>query len=127
MRTKQDTKCVICGEKVKQAKSTSSERLTCNRKKVKGIWSKSECEMEKNRRYQKKYRGNNPSGSISKKPIQGKSVALGSVKHLAKYKVKKYKRRCLKCAKKFTGKGAYNRICNNCTIENSRIKPLRGV
>jgi transcriptional regulator NrdR family protein len=82
--------------------------------------------MEKNRRYQKKYRKEHPPGSISKKSTQEKSVAESDGKHLAKFKAVKYKRRCLKCRKKFTGIGKYNRVCGSCTIENSRTKPLVG-
>ncbi len=123
MRIRKVTQCIICKKDVKQDKSTSVDRQTCNRKKVKGVWVKSECEKEKNRRYQKEYRKNMPTQG-SPKSVQGRSVALSSVKHLAKHKAKKYKRRCLKCGKKFVGVGAYNRICNTCSIENSRMKPL---
>jgi rRNA maturation endonuclease Nob1 len=48
------------------------------------------------------------------------------VKHLAKHKAEKFQRRCLKCLRKFTGVGMFNRICNSCTIENSRQSNLKG-
>jgi hypothetical protein len=126
MKNRKVTKCIICKKPVKQERKTSADRLTCKRKRVNGVLVKSECEMEKNRRYQKKYRKKNPPGSVSKKSIQDRSVALSSTKHLAKHKTVKYKRHCLKCEKKFTGVGAYNRICNECTVINSRTKPLVG-
>ena len=113
------TPCIICGKPVRQDKSTSRDRDTCNRKKA---MEKSECEKEKNRRYQRKYR----KSDLVKEKAQDKSVALSSVEHLAKHKAKKYKRRCLKCGNKFTGVGAFNRICNECTIVNSKTKPLIG-
>jgi hypothetical protein len=108
---------------VEQGRSTSVSRQTCNRIKVGKVWKKSECEKEKARRYQKIYRGNNPVSGISKS-VQGVSVAPSNVNHLTKHKGKKYKRRCLKCGNKFTGVGAYNRICGHCTVENTRIKLL---
>jgi len=114
---------MICGKSVKQVRKTSEDRLTCRREKVNGVLEKSECEKEKNRRYQKIYRQNNPTQG-SPKAVQDRSVALSSVKHLVKYKSGKYKRRCLKCEKKFVGVGAYNRICNTCSIENSGAKLL---
>lgn len=126
MRTRKSIPCIICGEKVKQDKSTSGDRQTCKRKKVEGVYVKSECEKEKNRRYQSDCR-KNVLKKVSKRSIKNKSVAESDMKHLVKFKAKKYKRRCLKCSKKFTGVGAYNRICDTCTIQNSRTKPLRGV
>ncbi len=118
-------KCLICKKDVKQKKKTSVARQTCARKKVGGKWIKSDCEKEKARRYQKKYREGNATGGRPKS-IQDRSVALSSVKHLAKHKAKKYKRFCLKCLGKFTGIGKYNRICKDCTIENSRQSNLKG-
>lgn len=119
------SKCLICKKVVKQKKMTSVSRQTCARKKVDGVLVKSECEKEKNRRYQKKYRDGVLTGG-KPKSVLGRSVALSSVKHLAKHKAKKYKRRCLKCLGKFTGVGKYNRICKDCTIENSRQSNLKG-
>ncbi len=112
---------------MEQDNSRSATRQTCHREKVNGVLEKSECEKEKNRRYQKKYRTANPPSKTSKKIIEARSVALSSLKHLAKHKAMKYKRTCLKCGKKFTGIGKYNRICNTCTIENSRQNSVRGV
>ncbi len=125
MKTRKTTSCMICNKPVKQNRSTSVDRQTCKREKVNGVVEQSECEKEKNRRYQKVYRKNNPTkgNPIS---VQNKSVAVSSVKHLAKYKAKKYNRTCLKCGEKFTGVGAYNRICDSCTIENSRQSALKG-
>lgn len=125
MRKRKVVPCIICKKPVKQDKSTSVERQTCKRKKVDGVIVMSECEKEKNRRYQKKYRENKDAKG-NPKSVLDRSVALSSVKHLAKHKAKKYKRRCLKCLGKFTGVGRYNRICNSCTIENSRQSKLKG-
>lgn len=126
MKTKRTTPCIICGKSVWQEKSTSVDRETCNRIEINGVLEKSECEKEKNRRYQKKYR---KSKSTKGNPVsvKNRSIALTSLKHLAEHKAKKYKRHCLKCGKKFTGIGAYNRICEFCTIENSKIKSVIGV
>ena len=126
MRTRKVTECIICRKPVEQKKSTSVDRMTCARVKINGVWVKSECEMEKARRYQKTYREGNETGGRPK-AILDRSVALSSVNHLAKHKAKKYKRRCLKCIKKFTGIGKYNRICPSCTVENSRQSHLTGV
>lgn len=124
---KETVPCMICGRPVSQDSATSVERQTCKRIEVNGVLEKSECEKEKLRRYQKEYRDNNSTSKPSKKTIHDKSVAVCSLKHLAKHKAKKYKRDCLKCGKKFTGVGAYNRICNTCTIINSRQSYLKGV
>jgi hypothetical protein len=119
MRTRNVTQCIICGKPVEQEKSTSVDRMTCARIKINGVWIKSECEKEKARRYQKTYReGNETRGRP--KAILDRSVALSSIKHLAKHKASKYKRRCLKCLEKFIGIGRYNRVCDSCTVENSR-------
>ena len=120
------TPCIICKKPVSQDTSTSANRETCHREKVNGVLEKSECEKEKNRRYQKQYRKDNPPSKTSKKIIHDRSIALCSLKHLAKYRAKKYKRNCLKCRKKFIGIGPYNRICDTCTIENSRQSSLKG-
>jgi hypothetical protein len=123
MRT---TPCVICGEPVEQDKSTSVDRQTCKRVEINGVMEKSECEKEKNRRYQENWRKNN-KGKGSEVILKRQSVATTSLKHLAKYKAKKYKRNCLKCNKKFTGIGEFNRICNECFAINSKMSHLRGV
>ena len=125
MKKRKIIPCLICKKPVKQETSTSVERQTCHREKVNGVLEKSECEKEKNRRYQEKYRKDNPQKvkAVISKPS---SVATSSLKHLVKYKAKKYKRNCLKCGKKFTGIGKYNRMCNPCTIENSRQNFLKG-
>ncbi len=125
MKKRKTIPCVICKRPVKQHTPTSVERQTCHRKKVNGVLEKSECEKEKNRRYQEEYRNDN---SKKRKAVIPRchSVATSSLKHLAKYKAKKYKRNCLKCGKKFTGIGKYNRVCNTCTIENSRRSFLKG-
>jgi hypothetical protein len=122
MKKREVVPCCICKKPVKQETSTAIERQTCHRVLINGVLEKSECEKEKNRRYQKKYRDS------GKKPksVLDRSVALSSVKHLAKHKAKKYKRHCLKCTKKFIGIGKYNRVCNSCTIENSRQSNLKG-
>ncbi len=125
MKKRKTIPCVICKKPVSQDTSTSVERQTCHRKKVNGVLKKSECEKEKNRRYQKKYRKNNPKKGKDV-ILKRQSVATTSLKHLAKHKAKKYKRNCLKCGKKFTGTGKYNRICDACTIENSRQGVLKG-
>lgn len=123
MRERKVTRCIICEKEVKQDKSTSVDRQTCARIKVKGVWVKSECEKEKARRYQKKYRESD--ATVGKpKAVLDRSVALSSVKHLANHKAKKYKRRCLKCLKKFVGIGKYNRVCDSCTTVNSRQSHL---
>lgn len=126
MKTRKTIPCIICEKPVKQETSTSVERQTCHRKKVNGVMEPSECEREKSRRYQKQYRHDNPPGKTSKKIIHDRSIALCSLKHLAKHKAMKYNRKCLKCREKFTGIGKYNRICNTCTIENSRQSSLKG-
>ncbi len=126
MKAEEKTPCVVCEKPVSQVKARSENRQTCKGKTVDGVYIKSECEMEKNRRYQKEYRRNNPQDGTPKAKLD-RSVALCSMNHLAKYKARKYKRRCLKCGKKFTGIGAYNRICKKCEVDNSRVKPLRGV
>lgn len=120
------TPCIICGEPVEQDKSTSADRKTCKRVEVNGVLEMSKCEIEKNRRYQKKYRETH-SAKGNPVSVKNKSVAMSSVKHLAKYQAEEYKRNCLKCGKKFTGVGKYNRVCNYCTIENSRQSHLKGV
>lgn len=126
MKTKnKSTPCIICKKPVKQDKSTSVDRQTCNRVQVNGVWEKSECEKEKNRRYQEKYRKANPKKGRDV-VLKRQSIATTSLKHLAKHVAKKYKRNCLKCGKKFTGVGAYNRICESCTVENSRQSALKG-
>jgi hypothetical protein len=125
MKKRKVVPCIICRKPVKQDKSTSVERQTCKRKKVDGVLVKSECEKEKNRRYQKKYRDGILAGGKPRSVLE-RSVGLSSLKHLAKHKAKKYKRHCLKCLGKFTGIGKYNRICNSCTIENSRQSKLKG-
>jgi hypothetical protein len=91
---------------------------------VDGVLEKSECEKEKNRRYQKKYRDDKATkgGNVT---VRNKSVATTSLKHLAKHESKKYKRLCLKCDKKFTGIGKYNRVCDSCSIENSRRSNIK--
>jgi hypothetical protein len=122
MNKRQITKCVICGKPVDQSRSTSVERETCKKVKIGNVWVKSDCEIEKNRRYQENYRKNQKKKKSSK---NSKSVALSNNAHLKKHEAKTYKRDCLKCGKKFTGRGPYNRICNTCTIENSRSKSIR--
>lgn len=126
MKNRKSTPCIICKKQVEQDLSTSSDRQTCKRKEVNGGRVKSECEKEKDRRYQKAYRDNNAGGMTPRAP-KCRSVAVSSIKHLTKYKAKKYKRFCLKCETPFTGIGAYHRICDSCTVENTRVKPLRGV
>ena len=125
MKTSKETPCIICKKPVTQERKASVERSTCKREKVNGVKVKSECEKEKNRRYQKEYRKNKPAKG-NPKSVKERSVALSSVKHLAKHRAKKYKRKCLKCLKKFTGVGKYNRICDSCTTENSRQSNLKG-
>lgn len=125
MRIRKVIPCIICGKPVKQDKSTSVDRQTCKRKKVNGVYVKSECEKEKNRRYQSDYR-KNVLKKGKKKRKKYKSVAVCSGNHLAKYKAVKYKRRCLKCGKKFIGMGPYNRICDSCSVVNSRSGSLKG-
>lgn len=119
------TPCMICGKSVKQERSTSGNRQTCHKEIVDGVLQMSECEREKNRRYQLNYRKNNPKkkNTVSER---NKSIAICSVNHLAKHSAKKYKRKCLKCCKKFIGVGRYNRICESCTTENSRQSHLKG-
>ncbi len=118
------TSCIICNKDVNQDTATSVERQTCRGEKIGGVWVKSACEKEKNRRYQKGYRNENNS---SPRGTNEKSVAECGIKHLVKFKAKKYKRHCLKCNKKFTGNGEFNRICKECVIINSRTSHLRGV
>lgn len=127
-RNRDSTPCVICGEPVKQDRSTFAGRETCNRKEVDGVSEKSECEKEKNRRYQKIWRNNNPvKAKGSPKSVRDRSVAISSIAHLTKHKAGERKRNCLKCGREFMGAGDFNRICDKCTVENTRIKPLRGV
>ncbi|MCP4989356.1 MAG: hypothetical protein GY928_25855 [Colwellia sp.] len=118
--------CIICGKLVLQDSSTSVERQTCKRVMIDNMIMKSECEREKNRRYQSRYRKINP-GRKAGHPLslRNRSVALSSINHLVKFKAKKYKRQCLKCGKKFIGVGAYNRLCGSCQHENSRQSHLK--
>ena len=97
------------------------------RKKVNEMMERFEGEKEKSRRYQKQYRKNYSPSKTSEKTIHDRSIDLRSLKQLAKHGVKKHKRNCLKCGKKFIGIGKYNRICNTCTRENSCQSSLRGV
>ncbi len=118
--------CIICGKPVLQDSSTSVERQTCKRILVDGVVLKSECEKEKNRRYQSRYRKMHPEKKKGHRlTIQNRSIAVSSLNHLARFKAKKYKRQCLKCGKRFTGVGAYNRLCESCQLENSRQSHLK--
>ncbi len=54
--------------------------------------------------------------------IKRKKVLKDSLKGYKTPKVKlKKKRLCLRCGKTFLSKGAYNRICEKCSLTNERV------
>lgn len=122
------TNCIICGERVQVFKSTSTPRDTCPRILVDGVLVKSECERKKERRYQDGYRKRMKEDKEKQKNEihEQTSFAVSSTDHITvKQDKKKRKRFCLKCRKKFTGVGKYNRICSKCTTENKQTKNMR--
>jgi len=49
-----------------------------------------------------------------------KKSELGENPNISSARLQK-KRLCLKCGKKFTSKGLYNRICERCSLLNERM------
>lgn len=121
--------CIICGERVLVKQSTSTPRDTCPRvKDENGIMVKSECEKTRDRRFQKKYRdGKREEKKKAEDHIYTQnSFADTDGDHIVINNDKKKKKvLCLKCRRKFTAVGDYNRICKKCTNENNSTKSLR--
>ena len=86
---------------------------------------KSDCERKKDQRYQKKYRDAQKDEDKKKEKevkVQN-SFAESTTDHITvKQDNTKRKVLCLKCEKRFTGIGPYNRICPKCTVLNNQMK-----
>jgi formylmethanofuran dehydrogenase subunit E len=123
------TNCIICGGRVQIKKSTSTPRDTCPRvMTLDGVLVKSECERKKERRYQDGYRKRKKAeGEKEKKEFHEQtSFAVSKIDHITvKQDTSRRPRFCLKCGRKFTATGKYNRICSKCTADNKQLKNLR--
>jgi hypothetical protein len=114
-----NTKCVICGEKIDIKENPGRIRDTCSRIEVDGKSVKSICELIKAQRYQKKYR---KKLEERKKKGYVETYVQSSFAEIEIpiIEVEKVKRNCLRCETEFMAEGRFNRICERCTRLNTQ-------